>query len=48
MGRYSVEGLTDLTGRSIELITGVRGHECETAFKPWFREHGLAFFGYRS
>lgn len=47
MGRYSVEGLLDLTGRSLELVTGVRAAECEAAFGPWFREKGLDFFGFR-
>jgi len=35
LGRYSVESLMELTGRSVELVTGVRAQECEDMRRAW-------------
>ena len=34
-GRYSVEALLELTGRSLEIETGVRTAECEAIRRSW-------------
>src|SRR5262245_61718765 len=35
IGTYSVEALVALTGRPLEIITGVRDRECEAQRKSW-------------
>ena len=35
VGRYSVETLMELTGRTIEFVTGVRARECEDMRRAW-------------
>ena len=35
IGTYSVEALVAMTGRPLEIITGVRDRECETLRKSW-------------
>jgi tRNA(Arg) A34 adenosine deaminase TadA len=35
LGRYTVETLLELTGRSIEFVTGVREKECEDLRRAW-------------
>ena len=35
IGRYSVEALVAMTGRRLEIITGVRAAECEAQRRSW-------------
>jgi tRNA(Arg) A34 adenosine deaminase TadA len=35
IGSYSVEALVGMTGRPLELITGVRAQECEAVRRSW-------------
>jgi tRNA(adenine34) deaminase len=44
LGRYSVETMLEFTGRSIELVKGVRSEECTQLRLEWIAErakHGL-------
>jgi tRNA(adenine34) deaminase len=38
VGTYSVEALLELTGRSIQLVTGIRSQECEAMRLAWNSE----------
>ena len=35
IGNYSVEALVAMTGRPLDIVTGVRDRECETLRKSW-------------
>jgi tRNA(Arg) A34 adenosine deaminase TadA len=35
IGNYSVEALVQMTGRPLEIITGVRAQECEAVRRSW-------------
>ena len=35
IGSYSVEALVQMTGRPLEIITGVRAQECEVVRRSW-------------
>jgi len=39
IGGYSVETMLAFTGRSIDLVTGVRAHECEQLRIEWNAKH---------
>jgi tRNA(adenine34) deaminase len=47
IGRYSVEALLDLTGRTLELVTGVRTAECESLRLAWAAERAQRGLGPR-
>jgi tRNA(adenine34) deaminase len=47
LGRYTVETLLELTGRSIELVTGVRERECEDLRRAWNAERAKRGLGPR-
>jgi tRNA(adenine34) deaminase len=47
LGGYSVEALLRLTGRSIELVTGVRARECEEFRLAWIAERAARGLGPR-
>ena len=47
VGGYSVETLLSLTGRSIELVTGVRTRECEELRLAWVAERAARGLGAR-
>ena len=46
-GRYSVETLFELTGRSYELVTGVKTRECEEFRLAWIAERAARGLGPR-
>ena len=35
IGTYSVEALVAMTGRTLEIVTGIRAHECEALRRSW-------------
>ena len=47
IGSYSVETLLKLTGRSFELVTGVRTRECEEFRLAWIAERAARGLGPR-
>lgn len=47
VGGYSVETLLSLTGRSLELVTGVRTRECEELRLAWIAERAARGLGPR-
>ena len=47
IGRYSVETMLELTGRSIELVTGVRAKECLDIRLAWIAERAKRGLGPR-
>jgi tRNA(adenine34) deaminase len=47
IGGYSVETLLSLTGRSLELVTGVRTRECEEMRLAWIAERAARGLGPR-
>jgi tRNA(adenine34) deaminase len=47
IGRYTVETLLELTGRSLELVTGVRSAECEDMRRAWNAERATRGLGSR-
>jgi len=47
IGGYSVEVLLSLTGRSLELVTGVRTRECEELRLAWIAERAARGLGPR-
>ena len=47
LGRYSVEVMLELTGRSIALVTGVLTKECEEMRLAWIAERAAKGFGPR-
>jgi tRNA(adenine34) deaminase len=47
IGGYSVEALLALTGRPIELVTGIRTRECEEMRLAWIAERAASGLGPR-
>lgn len=47
LGRYSIEAMLELTGRSLEFITGVRTKECEEMRLAWIAERAKRGLGPR-
>ena len=47
IGSYSVETLFNLTGRSFELVTGVKSRECEEFRLAWIAERAARGLGPR-
>ena len=47
IGGYSVETLFQLTGRSFELVTGVKTRECEAFRLAWIAERAARGLGPR-
>ena len=47
VGRYSLETLFELTGRSFELVTGVMARECEEFRLAWIAERAKRGLGPR-
>ena len=47
IGGYSVETLLKLTGRSLELVTGVRQQECQDLRLAWIAERAKRGLGPR-
>ena len=47
IGRYSVETLFELTGRSFDLVTGVKSRECEELRLAWIAERAARGLGPR-
>jgi tRNA(adenine34) deaminase len=47
LGAYSVEAMLKLTGRSIELVTGVLSRECEEMRLAWIAERAQRGLGPR-
>lgn len=47
IGRYSVETMLELTGRSIEFVTGVRAKECLEIRLAWIAERAKRGLGPR-
>jgi tRNA(Arg) A34 adenosine deaminase TadA len=47
IGGYSVETLLKLTGRSYDLVTGIRTRECEEFRLAWIAERAARGFGPR-
>ena len=47
LGTYSVETFLELTGRSIELVTGVLTRECEDIRREWVAERAKRGLGPR-
>lgn len=47
VGRYTVEALLELTGRSIELVTGIRSQESEDMRRAWNAERAKRGLGPR-
>lgn len=41
-GSYSVEALLQFTGRSLEMVTGVKTAECEALRLAWIAEHAAS------
>ena len=40
LGAYRVEALLEMTGRPLQLVTGVRERECAEPFRAWLKAHG--------
>lgn len=40
LGRYTAEALLEMTGRSLDILTGVRTQECEDYRREWSRRTG--------
>ena len=47
LGRYAIETMLDFTGRSIELVTGVRAKECVDVRLAWIAERAKRGLGPR-
>lgn len=47
LGRYAVETMLEFTGRSLEVVTGVRTDECEAMRKAWIAERASRGLGPR-
>lgn len=47
LGAYTVETFLRLTGRPLDLITGVLERECEAPFRAWAATHPLQGMGAR-
>ena len=47
IGSYSVEAMLQLTGRRIELITGIRTQECQDMRLAWIAERAARGLGPR-
>jgi tRNA(Arg) A34 adenosine deaminase TadA len=47
IGGYSVEAMFSLTGRSLELVTGIRTRECEELRLAWIAERAARGLGPR-
>lgn len=47
LGRYSVETMLEFTGRSLEVVTGVRTDECQSMRLAWIAERASRGLGPR-
>ena len=47
VGRYALETMFELTGRSFELVTGVREKECQDFRLAWIAERAKRGLGPR-